>query len=622
MLTALEKLPADRFATRGGVRRGAAGQERTGRPVRDGGGRRLPAGGGRRPRGRSGRDGRYAAGRRAGARRGGGALGLAPARPAPAVHRYSLLLRPSEALQPPASPAASTSPSRPTATGWPTSARREGGDPALAPGARQAPPASRSRGTEGRHEPVLLTRRRSARLHRRRPVGPGRSPSTAVRRSRSPTASTPPAATGARTATSTSRWTPASPASGPPAGRIEPLYHDVRGEARDRRRVSQRAARRQGHHLPPCGTPARRRTSSRSWRWQLPGGHAHALMPAASTPATPRRATCWSSPATASSSRSRSIPKSARCTGPPVADAGRPAPLGAVRVELGGERQRDAGLLVRRVSRGRDGAWSGRPRRRARRRWTRPGTRREHQHGGALAGRQVARRQRWSAARQRTSGSSSSRRGRSPGSPSAIGPHPGRLDRRWAVAAVHQRPGRGRGPAAMTRADGTGAAAGPAPVAVPVRAGGADARRPMAGAPPLVRRGRERRPLRLKTGDTTLVPLLTTGAREMSPRALARRTWLAYVSNESGTAGGLRPAVPRRGVGQVAGVGERRHDADVGAERQRALLPQRRERADAVAIQPGPGFTVTGQKVLFSASLQAPSAATRRSTWRRTAGGS
>ena len=39
----------------------------------------------------------------------------------------------------------------------------------------------------------------------------------------------------------------------------------------------------------------------------------------------------------------------------------------------------------------------------------------------------------------------------------------------------------------------------------------------------------------MKTGDTTLVPLLTTGAREMSPRVSPDGRWLAYSSNESGT---------------------------------------------------------------------------------------
>ncbi|HET9039475.1 MAG TPA: protein kinase, partial [Gemmatimonadales bacterium] len=38
----------------------------------------------------------------------------------------------------------------------------------------------------------------------------------------------------------------------------------------------------------------------------------------------------------------------------------------------------------------------------------------------------------------------------------------------------------------------------------------------------------------LKTGDTTLVPLLTSGAREMSPSVSPDGRWLAYVSNESG----------------------------------------------------------------------------------------
>ena len=94
----------------------------------------------------------------------------------------------------------------------------------------------------------------------------------------------------------------------------------------------------------------------------------------------------------------------------------------------------------------------------------------------------------------------------------------------------------------------------------------------------------------MKTGDTTLVPLLTTGAREMSPSVSPDGRWLAYVSNESGQDEVYVRPFPERGVGQVAGVGQRRDDADVGAERARALLPQRQGRDDDPGARAGAGL--------------------------------
>jgi Tol biopolymer transport system component len=106
----------------------------------------------------------------------------------------------------------------------------------------------------------------------------------------------------------------------------------------------------------------------------------------------------------------------------------------------------------------------------------------------------------------------------------------------------------------------------------------------------------------VKTGDTTLVPLLTTGAREMSPSVSPDGRWLAYVSDESGqnevyvrpfpevasakwqvsVSGGTMPMWARNGreLFYLNGKGE----------------------MTTLAVEPGPGFSVGQAKVLFSAS--------------------
>ena len=106
----------------------------------------------------------------------------------------------------------------------------------------------------------------------------------------------------------------------------------------------------------------------------------------------------------------------------------------------------------------------------------------------------------------------------------------------------------------------------------------------------------------VKTGDTTLVPLLTTGAREMSPTVSPDGRWMAYVSNESGAdevyvrpfpdvasakwqvsvSGGTMPVWARNGreLFYLNGKGE----------------------MTSLALVPGPGFSVGQPKVLFSAS--------------------
>jgi eukaryotic-like serine/threonine-protein kinase len=105
----------------------------------------------------------------------------------------------------------------------------------------------------------------------------------------------------------------------------------------------------------------------------------------------------------------------------------------------------------------------------------------------------------------------------------------------------------------------------------------------------------------VKTGDTTLVPLLTTGAREMSPSVSPDGKWLAYVSDESGqnevyvrpfpdvatakwqvsVSGGTVPEWARNG----------RELFYLNGKSEMTSLP----------VQPGPGFAVGQPKVLFSA---------------------
>jgi Tol biopolymer transport system component len=106
----------------------------------------------------------------------------------------------------------------------------------------------------------------------------------------------------------------------------------------------------------------------------------------------------------------------------------------------------------------------------------------------------------------------------------------------------------------------------------------------------------------VKTGDTTLVPLLTTGAREMSPSVSPDGRWLAYVSNESG-----QNEVYVRPFPDVASakwqVSVSGGTMPVWARNGRELfyLNGKGEMA-TLALAPGPGFSVGQPKVLFSAS--------------------
>jgi Tol biopolymer transport system component/tRNA A-37 threonylcarbamoyl transferase component Bud32 len=105
----------------------------------------------------------------------------------------------------------------------------------------------------------------------------------------------------------------------------------------------------------------------------------------------------------------------------------------------------------------------------------------------------------------------------------------------------------------------------------------------------------------LKAGDSTLVPLLTSPARETSPALSPDGKWLAYVSNESG-----KPEVYVRPFPDVGSakwqVSLSGGFTPVWAHNGRELFYLDGTRAMvAVTVQPGSTFTVVGQRVLFPA---------------------
>jgi len=106
----------------------------------------------------------------------------------------------------------------------------------------------------------------------------------------------------------------------------------------------------------------------------------------------------------------------------------------------------------------------------------------------------------------------------------------------------------------------------------------------------------------LHEGDSTLTPLLTTPAREGSPALSPDGKWLAYVSDESG-----KPEVYVRPFPEVGSakwqVSLSGGFTPVWAHSGKELFYLDDARAlIAVTIQPGPTFTFSGQRVLFSAS--------------------
>jgi eukaryotic-like serine/threonine-protein kinase len=106
----------------------------------------------------------------------------------------------------------------------------------------------------------------------------------------------------------------------------------------------------------------------------------------------------------------------------------------------------------------------------------------------------------------------------------------------------------------------------------------------------------------LRTGDSTLTPLLTSPARETSPALSPDGKWLAYASSESG-----KSEVYVRPFPQVSSakwqVSLSGGSTPLWAHNGRELfyLDDTRELV-AVSVQTGATFAVTGQKVLFPAA--------------------
>jgi serine/threonine-protein kinase len=108
--------------------------------------------------------------------------------------------------------------------------------------------------------------------------------------------------------------------------------------------------------------------------------------------------------------------------------------------------------------------------------------------------------------------------------------------------------------------------------------------------------------LAVRTGDTALVPLLTTGAREISPSLSPDGRWLAYASNESGTSEiYVRPfpdvASARWQISLTGGT----EPLWAHSGRELFYLNGRGEMVTA-EVKPGPVFQIGQQRVLFSAA--------------------
>ncbi|MEP6687690.1 MAG: protein kinase [Gemmatimonadales bacterium] len=105
----------------------------------------------------------------------------------------------------------------------------------------------------------------------------------------------------------------------------------------------------------------------------------------------------------------------------------------------------------------------------------------------------------------------------------------------------------------------------------------------------------------VRTGDTTLVPLLTSPAREMGVSVSPDGRWLAYVSDESGV-----NEVYVRPFPEVAGarwqVSANGGSLPVWARSGRELFyVNGRQEMTSIELKPGPSFTVGQPRVLFPA---------------------
>jgi serine/threonine-protein kinase len=106
----------------------------------------------------------------------------------------------------------------------------------------------------------------------------------------------------------------------------------------------------------------------------------------------------------------------------------------------------------------------------------------------------------------------------------------------------------------------------------------------------------------IKAGDTTVVPLLTSPARETNPALSPDGKWLAYASDESGASEVYVRPFPDVGSAkwQVSLSGG---NSPIWARTGRELFHlNSRQEMVGVEIKPGPGFAVGEPKVLFSAA--------------------
>ena len=424
VLTALEKLPADRFGTAAEFAEALAGRG----PRRDRGtAATAPAAAAAPAPSRAcDRAGRWAAGRRARARgRGRGAGPGSGPRPRRWCTRSASTSARTRRCRRCQRVGGNGSRSRPTATGWSTSARRRR-QPALAPGARQAPAHADRRDRE-RASPVLFPGRAPDRIHRQRRKLRGVSLDGGPRGTLTDSLNSP-AVTGGPTATSTWRW--------------------MRDRAHPRHRRADRGSydavtrKEIGAEWPMVlpdakGLVFRTRRADQSVSdfqivaMPLPHGDAARAHARASTRATHPPATCWWSPPTASSSGCLRPGKLA-ITGPPV------AVLEGIGIEVGGSRPTwpcppPAPWCTPRGPRPGTGGRSGSPAKGWRPRWTRPGSRRAPSRRARSLPTGARSPSRWSRTATAQSGSSRSRSVRSRGSRSATRPTCARPGRRTDV---------------------------------------------------------------------------------------------------------------------------------------------------------------------------------------------